>query len=774
MARSKSIIEVNKFVAGLVTDANPLTFPENASLDEENMVLNIDGSRKRRLGLDYEQYTTEITTSISNAASVEPAFSSYKWENAGGNPEKSLQVIQVGTEIKFFDLDSSPLCGGFLYTYNFSSASGTQIFSYATVDGILVVATGQKLVTTFEFTSPSTFTVSTTTLLIRDLFGVEDVISVDLYDRLDVRPSSTTNAHTYNLRNSTWAIPRVMSNTETVDDAITHFYASSGSKFPSNSDSVNSALYADPNDADARTTERFFAADLFKNPRGTVASPMGYFIIDALQRGASRIAKDSELRSTYSQLDYSVTSLPQDETPGGPKCVVEFAGRIFYGGFSGIVTGGDKRSPRMSSYILFTQLVRSVNDLKKCYQEGDPTNKDSPDIVATDGGYFRVNGAFGIEGLVNVGTSLLILAKNGIWRVYGGSDYGFDATNYVVEKITDNGIISIDSVVVVDNGIMLWGQDGIYHVHMNEQGVWVSENISYGRIQTLYENIDASDKRNAKGSFDNFERRVRWIYNNRVTDDTQTHELILDINLKAFYLNRIMQFEGTNLPRAVSPFKVKPYTVTQDTTPVHYLGDQVQVNAEDVVYPIENVLGNAIREIGYLVITQLTPFVKYAFAFYRNAEWRDWHTVDGVGVDAAAYCVTGYISKSPNGEDFIRGKQIPYLFVHTRRTENGFDESLTGDLTPRNQSSCIVQTRWEWSDSENSNRWGNPFQAYRYRRAYYPEDSNDLYDTGFATIVTKNKLRGKGKVLSIKFSTEPYKDLHLYGWSMVMSVKNNV
>lgn len=774
MARSSSAIEVNKFIAGLITDANPLTFPDNASIEEENFILNIDGSRERRLGLDFEEDTTAITTGVSDAATVEPAFSAYKWDNAGGDPDKSLLVIQLGIEIKFFDLDTTPICAGFINTHSFGSADGTQNFSYATVDGILVVTTGQKQITSFEYTAPSTITSTDTTLLIRDLFGVEDVISVDLYDRLDVRPSSTTSAHTYNLRNQTWALPRPQGNTEAPDDPITYFKTQSSSLYPSNSDTVNSVLYADTNDTDARTLERFFALDLVRNPRGTVPAPSGYFIIDALERGPSRLAKEAELRAVYSTLDDVVSDLPDDTTPGGPKCVAEFAGRIFYGGFSGELTDGDKRSPRMSSYILFTQLVKSVNDLKKCYQEGDPTNKDSPDIIPTDGGFVRINGAFGIQALVNVGTSLLIFAKNGVWRLYGGSDYGFDATNFVVERITDHGIISLDSVVLVDNTVMFWGEDGIYHVHIGQDGSWVSENITYGRIQSLYETISIADKRKAKGSFDNFERKVRWVYFNRLTDDAETKELVLDINLKAYYLNAIKQFTGTSLPRLLAPFAVNPYQISIDTTEVTVNGDPVLVNGAAVTYPIENVLSNAIRETGYLVVTQISPVVEYAFAFYRNPDFRDWFSSDNIGVDAAAYVITGYVAQAPGGQDFMRRKQIPTLFVHCRRTENGFEEDVGGDLVPINQSSCIVQARWEWSDSSSSKRWGNEFQAYRYKRLYFPVDVNDGYDTGFATIVTKNKLRGYGKVVSIKFSTEEYRNLHLYGWSMVMSVGANV
>jgi hypothetical protein len=775
MPRSVAPIEINRFVAGLITDASPLTFPPNASIEEENFVLNIDGSRSRRLGLDFEADYAEVTTTIASADTLNVATSSFKWNNAGGDPEKSILVIQVGKEIKFFDPDTVPISSGLIDTHNFASASDEQVFAYAVVDGILVVTTGLKQVTSFEFTAPSTITSADASLLIRDLFGVEDVIGVDLDVRLDVRPSSTTNAHTYNLRNSTWAIPRIQANTETTQDPITSYFAVSSSAFPSNSDTVTSALYADPADTDNRTIERFFPRDLDATPRGNIPAPRGFFIIDALERGPSRLEQVTNLDVVYSTLDYHVTDLPDDTTPGGPLCVAEFAGRVFYGGFSGEVQDGDKLSPRMSSYILFSKLVSNISDINKCYQEGDPTSKDQPDLVATDGGFMRINGAYGIQALVNVGTSLLIVASNGVWRVYGGGDYGFDASNFVVERITDHGIVSLDSVVIVDNTIMFWGDDGIYHVKTNEFGDWVAQNITFSRIQTLYGQIPAEDKRKCKGAYDSFDRKVRWVFYNRLIDDTPTQELILDINLAAYYLNTIKQITGSAIPRVVSPIRTNPYQIVLDTTPVNVNTVQVQVNGEDVVYPVENTTTNQLQELGYLVVTQITPVVKYSFAFYRNGEFKDWFSWDDVGVDAAAFMVTGYVAGPPEGAgDFMRNKGVPYLFVHSRRTENGFEEDINGDLVPTNQSSCVVQARWEWSDSANSNRWGNPFQAYRYKRLYFPADSLDPYDTGFSTIVTKNKLRGKGKVLSIKFSTEAEKNLHLYGWSMIMSMNGNV
>ena len=84
-----------------------------------------------------------------------------------------------------------------------------------------------------------------------------------------------------------------------------------------------------------------------------------------------------------------------------------------------------------------------------------------------------------------------------------------------------------------------------------------------------------------------------------------------------------------------------------------------------------------------------------------------------------------------------------------------------------------MQSQWDWSNSVASGKWGREFQAYRYKRAYMPSSEADGFDTGAATIVSKNKLRGRGRVLSLKISTEPGKDLQLLGWSMAIGTNNN-
>lgn len=197
-------------------------------------------------------------------------------------------------------------------------------------------------------------------------------------------------------------------------------------------------------------------------------------------------------------------------------------------------------------------------------------------------------------------------------------------------------------------------------------------------------------------------------------------------------------------------------------------GEEVLFNGEEVVEEVST-RGSGTREVAYVTLLSTAP-ISYSFSSYRDFGFRDWRTWDGEGLDAPAYLVTGYQS----GGDFLRYKQVPYIQFYFNRTEDGFVEDETGNLFPTNESSCKVQAQWEWANSANSNRWGRAFQAYRYKRLYMPSDSSDEFDNGFAVVTTKNKLRGKGKVLSLLIKTEPDKDCQLLGWSMLLGVNGNV
>lgn len=176
MPRNVAPIEQNTFVAGLITEASPLTFPPNASLDEENFNLNKNGSRSRRLGFDLEQDHVEITSSAVVPADKNLMLSSFKWQNVGGNADKTFIVIQIGKQLSFFDASVTPLSSGLIATWDYDEVDAIRKFSYAAVDGMLVVVTGRKEVDTFIYDNGDISKISKT-LKVRDMFGVTDIAS---------------------------------------------------------------------------------------------------------------------------------------------------------------------------------------------------------------------------------------------------------------------------------------------------------------------------------------------------------------------------------------------------------------------------------------------------------------------------------------------------------------------------------------------------------------------------------------------------------------------
>lgn len=179
------------------------------------------------------------------------------------------------------------------------------------------------------------------------------------------------------------------------------------------------------------------------------------------------------------------------------------------------------------------------------------------------------------------------------------------------------------------------------------------------------------------------------------------------------------------------------------------------------------------RKTKYLALipaVEGSPFSTFSFtySFFKDKDFIDWFISNERGTDACAFLITGHETM----QDTQRHKRVTYLTVHLEKTETGFTGS--DPLTAINESSCTVESRWEWADRADSGRFGKSFQAYRLLRNFIPEASTDLFNYGFEVITTRNKLRGKGRALSIKFSTEPKKDLKLLGWSVNITGEQKV
>lgn len=749
--------EINTFVQGLITEASPLNFPPNASLDEENFELNREGSRSRRLGMDYEDSNVNHSLAITLDELIDNPPSTFKWMNVNGESTKNFLVVQTGNVITFFDMANEPLSDQTVSPLTLSLFPVDVKFSFTSVDGKLIIAAGQDTIAVIDYTS-SVFNTTYERLLTRDVWGVE-VTDIPEYETDVSYRGAYSELHSYNLKNQSWGIPRRDLNNNLVDPVSV--YDLEYTKQPSNSEAVWAGLQVQAVATGQIPFERVYP-ELYEQVLGaSIKTARGYFIIDALRRGQSRIDKYAGNVSKYPILVPSSVSLPSDLTVGGASVVGEFAGRVFFGGFTGEVIDGDVRSPNLSNIVFFSQLVKSRPDIIKCYQEGDPTSRDSSDVVDTDGGFIRVSGMDKPLAFSNLGSHLLIIATNGVWAISGGNDSGFSATNFKTDKISNYGGLSDSSVVEISGKAAYWSEDGIYFINRDQFGAFQVNSATETTIQTYYESLNNTTKAQAVGCYDSIGKKVRWFYRegDMFSNTSEMRELVFDLVLNAFSKNRIYNEAQDNV-EITSVFSSVQFKTNNGFEEV-FSGSDLILHSSDVVIVPDAALQTALQSTRYLTISLVDGIPYYTFSYYWNEDFEDWLTYADEGVDALAYLLTGAVT----GGDSSVPKQVPYLTMHFYRTERGVDENLV----PLHQSSCLVRSQWEWANSINSNKFGPLWEVYRQRRAYLATDSLDPYDTGFQLVTSKTKLRGRGRAFSMYLETSPGKDCRIVGWNLAIN-----
>lgn len=776
MPRKRTRLQINEFNGGFNTELNLMKEQPNICRDELNMLMLNDASRAKRYGFDLEPGASIRETALAIDPSKTVGLNTFLWENAGGVNNTKFLVVQLGSYLAIHNAGSQPITTTPIYTYTLPAALYTSTLSFASVDGILVMVTGEKQVYRLEYNGTA-FTLSQDILRIRDLFGVAataDSKDLTLASNLEYRPLTLPNTHLYNLRNQTFNVRRWYGDSniggETVTDPIKAFYNRSlsnigSSRYPSNSDNVNQYTYAWTWDDTDRTVLRYSVEAALKDKIGSTPTPNGYFIIDALERGASRLSEEANFRAINGPFDYAVSTLPVDKTPNGATTVCEFAGRVWYAGFSGNVEGGDLKSPRLSSYLLFSRLVKNVSDVTKCYQESDPTSMYDNALVDTDGGFIRVEGAYNIHKMLTIGNSLFVFAENGVWRVTGSEDTIFRATGYQVDRVSTKGAISANSIVFAENGIVFWSEDGIYAVARTEVGGWTLESLSQDTIAKFYKQIPLVERKTAQGAYDSFTKKIHWVYAGLLDGSTVSKELVFNAQFKAFSKNSVDNQLGVN-PKIARAIRVSPYTTEEtysDDTHNSYneLAYLVIMDSQDE--PVTNSgvgVTNSSAPVTSLSTGALT--FKYSLGYYRDKSFFDWSSLGQRDYDA--YLVSGSFSVT-SGQSV---QDAPYIYTFFRRTEQ------VDGPTVSNYSSCLMSSQWDWANTLASNKWSMPKQVYRYTRQASPVGAEaSEFDTGYEVIKTKNRVRGRGKSLALRMQAETGKAMHVCGWAFFIDVSDN-
>src|SRR5574338_343207 len=308
MTKKSSRAEVNQFNAGINTEASPLNFPPTATKDEENFELNKNGIRERRLGIDYEVNHSLFNLGITPSQYTTRSNNTFKWDGAGGSTANAFIVIQVGRDLHIFDAQVDSISGtGFLGTVTATNFPENVKYSFAAVDGILNVVSGEEEVFQVSYDENlGTFSSIYDRIKVRDLWGVENIGSSYETDP-QFRATTAPTTHIYNLRNQSWAYPRKRCG---YGDPIQKYINEiGGSLFPSNSETVWMGLVQV-----APKGEPFesFVVPLMRSLLGAdISSANGFYIIDLLRRGASRLTENNRNHSNHPSLIYTVPSLPE-------------------------------------------------------------------------------------------------------------------------------------------------------------------------------------------------------------------------------------------------------------------------------------------------------------------------------------------------------------------------------------------------------------------------------------------------------------------------------
>jgi len=710
----------NVLVKGLITEAGELTFPEGASVDELNCSLERTGSRRRRLGINYEVDYTKHTITGFSAGSV---TSTYVWEHPGGVSAKTFVVVQFGSRVYFFDdTIGSSLSGGLkagyidLNTYKRPTGAGPQDvrIQCANLFGYLIIASSEINTIRVSYDSDTdTISAEEIEFRYRDFSWRGDKSSYED----GVATASVTDVRKYDTQNSGWRGDKGAA-------ALAAYIASEGEYPP-----LTHAWYAGKNSSGI-----FSVAEWQKVYSGSSLIANGSYILDLYD--GDRVAASGIAGLT------NATEATRFST------VASFASRIFYAGMS---------STRNTSNIYFSKICSCMSNIGECFQQNDPTAEDFSDLLDDDGGVINIPEANNIRRLHVLGPNLIVFAENGIWSIRGVDDV-FKATGYAINKISDVGLYYPDTFVSAEGRPYWWGSSGIYTLTSSEeQAALRAINLSLPTVQTFWDGISPAAKAQCKGVFDNLNGRVFWMYPSEgfSTDYKMNRILILDEPLQAFYPWTISD-TNTGLPYITDAVFLRGSASTSvETNVIDSLGNLVETNSNDPV--VITRVGSAYVSTSLLFLTVDTSN-KVTFSQFTDDSFKDWGSAD-----YSSYMVTGYDFMG----DLTTKKSLLYTTVYLRRTEEGLTGNDVDGYEFGRQSSCLLSSYWDFKTQANSISQ----QCYKHSYAVVAEPGFEYPDT---VVSNRLKIRGKGRQMTLKFESEEGKDFHLLGYDVISNSKGRV
>ena len=707
MAQSLSQKAVNNFVRGLVTEAAELTFPEGASVDELNCDLRRDGTRRRRLGVEYE--TGNVFSSYTLGDAEQTATGS--WVNVGGNADLEFLVFQKGARLYFYNKGELPYSDQVesnsvnLASYEQAGSNGadTAKCQFTSIKGNLVVSSPEINTIAIQYSS-GTFTVTQISFEIRDFEFQGDTST---YFDNDSSPSQDRK---YDAQNAGWNTGNGAPTDLT--KRLTHpWYAGKDSN----------------GDYDSAEWEKIYG--------GTTLTGNGHYILDFFTKN----------RGSASGLS-GLTKMTDTESSRF-RCAESFSGRVFYAGIDSAENAGT---------ILFSKVVETVDDLGICHQQNDPTAEYLSDLYATDGGELRIPDAVKIQRLYAYQNSLFVFAENGVWQI-SGVDGVFRATEFSVNRVTRVGMLQPQTFVEAEGVPFWWSRFGIHTLTTDPvSGQGQEQNLTIPTVPTCWDDNDSDAKLKVTAVYDAINKRIYWCYPNanETVESKINNFLILDVPLQAFIPWKISD-QASNTDCVVGLAFYSGYGASEvalDVTSNNGVDDVVTSAGDDVVST--QVSNTTTGDAAIILICREGSNNKITFGAFTAIDFLDWGD-------------TNYTSFAETGYDFIGDvitkKNAPYIVTYCRVTETGFTGNETAGYEPIRPSGLKVSAAWDFAED-----FGTSQQVYRLKYPLFPDNSN-LSDFNYPddVITSRVKIRGHGRSMRLKYESEQGKDFLLLGWGLV-------
>jgi hypothetical protein len=758
MAAQASVQDAFTFVGGLVTEGGYFITPENSYKEGVNVIPQIDGVIERRNGLDYEDEYALYAANISLDEKDLWAFTTGTWSTVAGNGNRDFIVAQLGRYLHFYNAATGSTSASRntvyridLNTYKVAgnvNAPGIALCSFASTYGRLIVTSADTIPIIITYTPVvgnenawGTFAVQTIDLKIRDFKGkplvttvaalgysvgqtvaIDEEFTADEWASLGISIDDVK----YNLYNQGWTDDKI-DDYRTANSSFLGFGSDpENGKYPAN---TKSWIYG------KNAEDDFDSEVLNKQDFGNSPAPKGHFIIDPFQSITYR-----------------------------PKACAFFAGRTWYAGMP---------TSNLLGTIFFSQVLDDVIKVGNTYQTNDPTSEVISDLEDDDGGTIEIPEAGEIVGLQPLGRGIMVLATNGVWFI-SGIDQGFKASNYAVDRVSSVGCVSGKTAVAVEGSLLYWSTHGIYVISASNSVEFSATNISDKNIKSFYQDIPVLGKLYSEGVYNATDKTVYWLYSNSIATSTSSGRfnkntvLAFDTRLTSWYWFSIDDSVGV-IPTSIIVTK-ETSTVTNEYN-VLVGSDTVISSTDTVVANINNVSGT--RKL-YKVLTlhkvdsnnYSVTFSDWANTRDSSTKFKDWYSYNNVGAEKQAYFITGY---NMGGNGPARAMAGQYLTVFMKRTETAFDSNTN----PLNVSGCLMQSRWDFTDNSYPGKWAAEVQVYRQLRPYFT-DPDSVFDDGYPLVISKNKLRGRGKAVQFKFTSEAGKDMKIVGWTGTFIGNTNV